>query len=523
MKKLLLPFVPLLCLITACSSPPSIQWQKTIKELCSIDYILIETKDGGCIIADNCNSCNENKMGENKTKKDIVQNECHDDYWIVKLGNTGDIQWKKSFGGTNPEDLKSIEQTSDGGFIIGGDSYSNNGDITEHHGYMTNSDYWVVKLDANGNLQWQKSLGGTDDDNLVTILQTSDKGYIIGGYSYSNDGDITEHHGSTTNSDYWVVKLDTTGNIQWQKSLGGTDVEFFKAIQQTDDRGYIVGGDSRSNDGDVIGNHGQYDYWVVKLDLNGNIKWQKSLGGADHESLTSVQQALDKGYIIAGNSNSNNDDVAMHYGTSTTNDSWIVKLDKSGVIQWQKSLGSEKDDKVNTILQTNDKGYIVAGNFSNEAYDPFAPPKTFKLYDPKFSFYDGYWIIKLNEKGNVQWLKSYGGKHNEILKIIQKTTDGGYIIGSWTDSDDGDVTGHHGGADYWIVKINTTGNLQWQKSLGGTSDDKLSSLSWTTDGGYIIGGVSESYDGDIKDAPGGISQTRNYWIVKLTADAPTIN
>ncbi len=185
------------------------------------------------------------------------------------------IQWEKALGGTGYDYATSIVQTSDGGYIVAGYSYSNDGDVTGNHG---SADYWVVKLDNTGSISWQKSLGGSGDDEAASIVQTSDGGYIMAGSSNSNDGDVTGNHGSY---DCWVVKLDNTGSVSWQKSLGGTGGDLASSVEQTSDGGYIVAGQSYSTDGDVTGNHGVADCWVVKLDDTGSISWQKSLGGSN--------------------------------------------------------------------------------------------------------------------------------------------------------------------------------------------------------------------------------------------------
>jgi hypothetical protein len=142
---------------------------------------------------------------------------------------------------------------------VAGQSGSNDGNVTGNHG---ESDYWVIKLDGTGNLLWQKSLGGTGSDGARSIQQTSDGGYIVAGHSNSTDGDVKGNQGG---DDYWIVKLDNIGNLTWQKAMGGTDTDIAKSIQQTSDGGYIVAGYSKSNGGDVPANNGEADYWIVKL------------------------------------------------------------------------------------------------------------------------------------------------------------------------------------------------------------------------------------------------------------------
>jgi hypothetical protein len=186
-----------------------------------------------------------------------------DDYWVVKLDGSGNLQWQKCLGGTVGEEAWSAQQTADGGYIFAGRSESNNGDVTGNHGI---NDYWVVKLDGSGNLQWQKCLGGTNTDDAHSVQQTADGGYMVAGRTWSNDGDVTGNHDTTGQySDYWLVKLDSSGNLQWQKCLGGTYNDQAYSVQQTADGGYMVAGSTDSNDGDVTGNHGGADYWVVKL------------------------------------------------------------------------------------------------------------------------------------------------------------------------------------------------------------------------------------------------------------------
>ena len=181
---------------------------------------------------------------------------------VGAMAQAPEIQWQKSFGGSNYDEASYVQLTTDGGYIVAVYSESDDGDVTGHHGGF---DYWIVKLDASGTIEWQKSLGGSNGDGVSSIQQTTDGGYIVAGNSSSNDGDVTGHHGSNDDNDYWIVKLDASGAIAWQKSLGGSDYEYVSSIQQTTDGGYIVAGNSSSNDGDVTGHHGGGDMWIVKL------------------------------------------------------------------------------------------------------------------------------------------------------------------------------------------------------------------------------------------------------------------
>lgn len=413
------------------------------------------------------------------------------------------IEWQKSFGGSKFDYAKSIQQTTDGGYIVAGYSHSNDGDVTGHHGNENYPDYWIAKLDSNGNIQWQKSFGGTSSDVAQSVQQTKDGGFIVAGSSHSSDEDVNENKGNT---DFWIVKLDGTGNIQWKKSLGGTNNDGAYEVQQTIDNGFIVTGYSTSSDCDVTVNHGEMDhpdYWIVKLDVNGNIQWQKSLGGSNPDYAYSIRQTPDGGYITAGYSTSTNGDVSGNHGSP---DFWIVKLNNNGSIQWQKSFGGGYIDATYSIQLTTDDGYIIAGKSNSINGDV-----TGNHGSPTFA---DYWVVKIDNNGIIQWQKSLGGTVDDIAYSVQQTTDGGYIVAGSSNSNDDDVNENQGYLDAWIVKLDSSGNLQWQKSFGGSNVDVAYSIQQTIDGGYIAAGYSASNDGDVTGNHGGY----DFWVVKLSPD-----
>ena len=436
------------------------------------------------------------------------------------------IEWQKCFGGSGSDEAYSIQQTSDGGYIVVGMTFSNDGDVSGLHvGIYSYSDIWIVKLDATGNIQWQKCLGGSRRDYANSIQQTSDGGYIIAGVSYSDDGDVSGNHGE---SDCWIVKLDASGNIQWQRCLGGSDEDDALSIQQTSDGGYIVAGDTRSNDGNVSGLHidiyNFHDAWIVKLDATGNIQWQRCLGGTKMDGFTSIQQTSDGGYIVAGGTYSNDGDViGFHEGDPYTNDAWIVKLDATGNIQWQRCLGGSYYDVAYSIQQTSDGGYIVAGVTGSNDGDVIGHHEEGGSYQNH-----DFWIVKLDVTGNIQWQKCLGGANSEDPNGIQQTSDGGYIVAGFTESNDGDVIGFHEGdpftTDLWVVKLDASGDIQWQKCLGGSDLDYAYSIQQTSDGGYIVAGGTYSNDGDVIGFHEGGPYISDFWVVKLSncIAAPTV-
>src|SRR5665213_971020 len=241
------------------------------------------------------------------------------------------IQWEKCLGGAGDDEAYAMSNTNDGGYIVTGYSHSTDGQITNSHGGV-----WVAKLDANGFIQWEKTYGGSCYcETAYSIIQTTDGGYVFGGYTGSSDGDVVNPYPGSVQC--WVVKLNDTGAIQWSKCYGGSVNQFLKSIIQTTDGGYIFSGDSDSNDGDVIGNHSNdYDAWIVKLSDSGAIQWAKCYGGTAGEVGNSIQQTNDGGYIVAGLTTSNDGDVNFNHGD---NDYWIFKIDSIGHLQWQKSYG----------------------------------------------------------------------------------------------------------------------------------------------------------------------------------------
>jgi hypothetical protein len=278
--------------------------------------------------------------------------------WVVKLSESGLLEWQKSLGGSWFDFGQSIQQTTDGGYIAIGHNSTNDGDVIGNRG---NKDMWVVKLSGGGELEWQKSLGGSQDDEGHSIQQTADGGYIAIGSSASNDGDVS---GNSGRNDMWAVKLSSTGDIEWQKSLGGSNGDNGRSIHQTADGGYIAAGASCSNDGDVTANSGNgdrgfCDYWVAKLSGSGELQWQKSLGGSGDDQAFSARQTADGGFIAAGGSESNDGDVSGSRGKA---DMWVVKILAGGELEWQMPLGGTGNDWASAVQQTADGGFIAIGS-----------------------------------------------------------------------------------------------------------------------------------------------------------------
>jgi hypothetical protein len=419
-------------------------------------------------------------------------------------------QWDKRFGGTDDDWLFFFTQTSDGGYILAGNSWSNiSGDKTQN--IWGSHDYWIVKTDSLGNKQWDKDFGGTDEDWLNSVQQTVDGGYILGGYSTSDSsGDKTQNAWGF--NDYWIVKTDSLSNKQWDKDFGGANLEDLSSIRQTADGGFILGGASNSNiSGDKTQNSwGMFDYWIVKTDSLGNKQWDKDFGGTDDDWLFSVQQTADGGYILGGYSKSNigGDKTQNTWGSE---DYWIVKTDSLGNKQWDKNFGGTFLDLLVSIQQTADGGYILGGwSNSNSNGD-----KTQNSYGS-----EDYWIVKTDSLGNKQWDKTFGGTTDEDdFGNITQTADGGYLIAGCSYSNIGGVKTENnlGIEQAWIVKTDSLGIMQWDKTILTSGHDEHGLAIQTKDGCYAVGNTTNGGIGGYKTQSNWDPNNfyYDYWIVKF--------
>jgi hypothetical protein len=343
-------------------------------------YSIQQTADGGYILGGFSYS------GISGDKTQALKGGSFDiDYWIIKTDAAGIMQWDMDLGGTDFDYLYSIEQTADGGYILGGHSFSPMGaDKTQPSWGLY--DLWIVKTDSFGVKQWDKDFGGTDGDYLYSIHQTSDGGYILGGYSYSGiGGDKTQATWGV--ADYWIVKTDSTGTMQWDKDFGGTSNDQLSSIAQTTDGGYILGGKSASGIGGDKSQPtwGGIDYWIVKTDALGIKQWDKDFGGTiNQDEFGNISQTMDGGYLLAGTSYSNisGDKTESNLGQEQT---WVVKTDSLGIKVWDKTLHTGGHDETGLAMETRE-GCFVMGNFDEGGIIGDRTQTNQGVFD--------YWIIK---------------------------------------------------------------------------------------------------------------------------------
>ena len=353
-----------------------------------------------------------------------------------------------TFGGSSDEIGESIQQTSDGGYIITGS--------TESFGNGA-KDVWLIKTDNEGNLEWNKTFGGENDDIGYSVTQTNFGGYIITGSteSFGNGG-----------KDVWLIKTDSQGNEDWNQTFGDILNDVGESVQQTADGGFIIAGWTYSF------SNGNSDSWLIKANSNGGEEWSKNFGGSNADVGLSVAQLNDGGYIVTGYTESLG---------SAAKDAWLYKTDMQGNALVIELFGGSGDDIGESVLQTNDGGYIVTGyteSFGNGGND--------------------IWLFRTDSDCNQEWSRTFGGSNNDFGKSVRQTNDGGYIVTGWTNSSGS------GNYDSWLIKTNSNGNEEWNQTFGGTDIDVGESVRQTNDGGYIIAGWTNS------SGSGGY----DFWLIK---------
>ena len=417
--------------------PPATEWDKTYGGTNQdVAFSVVQTSDGGYALAGRTYSYGRGSC----------------DFWLVKTYANGTMQWNQPYGGTNVDEAESdtIVQTSDGGYAIAGRTYSFG---------AGNSDFWLVKADAAGNMQWNKTYGGANYDGAMSVVQTDDGGYAIAGTTYSF---------GAGNSDFWLVKTNSTGDEEWNKTYGGTNYEgAYLSVVQTDDGGYTIAGTTYSFGA------GNSDFWLVKTNSTGDEEWNQTYGGTNYDEARSVVQTSDGGYALSGFTDS--------FGAGGY-DFWLVKIDENGHGQWNRTYGGGSNDVAWSVVQTSDGGYALAGgteSFGAGGWDS--------------------WLVKTDASGNMLWNRTYGEPNGDDARSVIQTSDGGYALAGGTESFGA------GGWDSWLVKTDASGNMLWNRTYGEPNGDDARSVIQTSDGGYALAGGTESFGAGSWD----------FWLIKL--------
>lgn len=345
-----------------------------------------------------------------------------------------------------------------------------------------------------------KTIGGSKNDVFQSVVKTTDGGYAILGYTQSNDFDISNK--SNESFDFWLMKFSSDDNLLWQQTYGGTEDDRGFDIITTNDGGFALFGFSKSTDIDVSENSGAQDFWLIKLTNDGSISWEQSYGFIGADTGNTLLQTSDNGFLITGvldvtasNGQGNSKTTQRHSG----GDVWAIKINSSGNLEWSRYFGGSFTDTPFGIAETNNNEYIIAA--SSDSND-------FNISENKGSY--DFWILKISNEGDLIWEKNFGGSEIDEPRGIISTNDGNFLIVGDTRSSDQDVTINNGGADLWILKISSDGNLIWEKTHGGSSFDVARSVSKTQDNGFLIAGYSRSSNNDFTN-----QGQSDAWILKI--------
>ncbi|MCW4035416.1 MAG: hypothetical protein NWF03_08645 [Candidatus Bathyarchaeota archaeon] len=342
-------------------------WSQTY--LGSVAYDLVETSDGGFALA----------------------GELDDDVLLIKTDSSGNMEWNQTYGEAHEEYATSLVTTSDGGFALCARTDSFGAGLW---------DFWLIKTDAQGNMEWNQTYGGPEHDYPHTVIETSDGGFALAGFTFSF---------GAGEDDVWLVKTDSQGNMQWNKTYGGTDGDRAKSLVETSDGGFALAGITRSFDVD------SGDFWLIKTDSHGNEDWSKTYGGDEWEDANALVETSDGGYALAG--------VTF---PDLTEEFWLVKTDQQGNMQWNQTYGGANQDLADALVESSDGGFAIVGRSSS--FDP----------EPHSSF--DFWLIKTDASGNEKWNQTYGEPAHAIQSAIDiphaliETSDGGFAMTGKTTS-----------------------------------------------------------------------------------------
>lgn len=420
------------------------------------------------------------------------------------FGQGPDIAWDQSLGGGIWEELHDIVPAGPDAYLVGGlTSSATDGDVSGAPNGA--EDYWVVKIDLEGNKIWDRRYGGSGLDRIWNMAPVGDNGFILAGTSNSDiGGDKSEDSRGAV--DYWVVRIDNEGEIIWDRTYGGAGAEDLAGgVFTTSDNGFIISGYSDSDAGfeKSENSRGESDYWVLKLDSNGDVEWDRTLGGLGEDQSWSLWPG-ENGFYVGGLSTSGVSGEKTEPSRGST-DFWLLYLDYSGNIIWDRTYGGNNQETLLDITPASSGGFYLAGQSASEDNGE----KT----QASFGGLD-YWLLRIDANGDKLWDQSFGGTGLDVLHFVYEDMDNNVVFGGVSGSD---VSGNRtspsqGGFDYWMLSVDTDGTKLWERSYGGAGDDAFTVIRPALDGGYIIGGHSQSgVSGDKTDDSNGLN---DMWLFK---------
>ncbi|MEP1488931.1 MAG: hypothetical protein ABJK28_10935 [Algibacter sp.] len=392
---------------------------------------IVNAIDGGYVILGHTQS----------TDGDVLNKQNNSfDYWLLKFDSESNLQWQKTYGGTDDDRGNSIIQTNDGGYAMLGYSQSNDGDVSENNGF---NDFWISKLNASGDILWQKTFGFSGADTGISIIQTHDNGFLLSGIlDVSASGGQGNSKSSSTKhagGDYWIIKLNADGTKEWSQFYGGTFTDTPNGTIQTTDNSYIIVGSSDSDDIDINNNKGSDDFWVVKISETGRLIWEKSFGGSQIDEAYAITNSADGNYIIVGDTRSNDSDITNNKGAA---DLWLIKITTDGTLIWEKTFGGTSFDAGRSIFKTQDNGFIISGNSRSTDDDDVSSNNG----------QNDAWILKVDTNANLKWQKTIGGFNIDLAFDSVQLSNGDIITTGETSSGDLDIIENKGFTDLLIIK-----------------------------------------------------------------------
>lgn len=386
----------------------------------------IQTSDGGYLVVGRTESADGN----------VSFNHGNEDAWVIKLNASWQIVWEKTYGGSADDSAEDVVELNDGSFVIAGYSNSTDGDVSGSHGGFES---WIFKINNSGELLWQRMLGGSAWEWSQSIIKTPEGNVLVVGYTFSSNGDIPVNNGST---DGFAATISSSGAIIWSKSYGGANADIIRSAAPTDDGGWMLFGETRSS---IPGSQGALDYWLIKTDAQGNLLWQKAYGGSKIDAASVILKTVDGAFLLFGYSNSDNGDVLSHIPGHTDYDLWVIRVNATGDIVWEKSIGGAKSDQINIAIQDLNGAYLLGGGSTSSDF----------ATNPFYGRNDA-WAMKMSPAGDVIWTKTFGGYDNDFCNALLPTPDGGFIAANTTFSTTREVIGNHGDFDIWLVKFGAT-------------------------------------------------------------------
>ncbi|ANJ67917.1 hypothetical protein A9404_11480 [Halothiobacillus diazotrophicus] len=350
------------------------------------------------------------------------------DAWVIRLDAHGEALWDRTYGGSEDDAANAIVRTADGGFAVAGDIGSKDADQGDAKGVgqgdatcanqddatcAGNIDFWVVRLDARGEVLWDRTLGGRKDDWASAVVQTADGGLAVAGGTRSK---------GAGKGDAWVIRLDAHGQVLWDRTFGGSEEDEATALVRTADGGFAVAGDTQSKGA------GKADIWVIRLDAQGHVLWDRTFGGSENDWAGAMVQTADGGFAVAGET---------HSKGAGSSDVWVIRLNAQGRALWDRTLGGRKEDWATTIVRTADGGFAVAGSTQSKGAGK-----------------GDAWVIRLDAQGKLRWDRTFGGRKVDWASAVVQNVDGGFTVAGYTSSKGA------GFGDAWIFRLNKNGELE---------------------------------------------------------------